>query len=116
MNLDELDRLHAAATAPHCDAKWVGVVRTNACAALHNAWPAISARLRAAEAEVERLRAALAPFAAFAATLPPVVDESRLTDSGAIASGAVFADPAKAPLRFITYADVRRARAALGEP
>ena len=49
-DLDELDRLHAAATAPHCDAKWVGVVRTNACAALHNAWPAISARLRAAEA------------------------------------------------------------------
>ena len=69
--LDELDALHAAATA----GEWVvrsyqepsgefspapswdvydedNIVLT---AALHNAWPAFSARLRAAEAEVERL-------------------------------------------------------------
>lgn len=74
-DLDELDRLHAAATA----GEWVvrsyqepsgefspapswdvydedNIVLT---AALHNAWPAFSARLRAAEAEVERLRGAL---------------------------------------------------------
>lgn len=73
--LDELDALHAAATA----GEWVvrsyqepsgefspapswdvydedNIVLT---AALHNAWPTISARLRAAEAEVERLRGAL---------------------------------------------------------
>ena len=73
--LDELDALHAAATA----GEWVvrsyqepsgefnpapswevydedNLVLT---AALHNAWPAASARLRAAEAEVERLRGAL---------------------------------------------------------
>ena len=56
-------------------------------------------------AENAKLRAALAPFAAFAATLPPVGDEPRFTDSGALASGAVFADPAKPPLRFITYAE-----------
>ena len=67
-------------------------------------------------AENARLRAALAPFAAFAATLPPVGDEPRFTDSGALASGAVFADPAKPPLRFITYADVRRALEALEAP
>lgn len=58
-DLDELDRLHAAATAPHCDAKWVGVVRTNARTAIVAAWPEVSARLRASEAEVERLRGAL---------------------------------------------------------
>ena len=75
MTLDELDALHAAATA----GEWVvrsyqepsgefnpapswevydedNLVLT---AALHNAWPAFSARLRAAEAEVERLRGAL---------------------------------------------------------
>lgn len=67
-------------------------------------------------AENAKLRAALAPFAAFAATLPPVGDEPRFTDSGALASGAVFADPAKPPLRFITYADVRRALTALEAP
>ena len=73
--LDELDALHAAATA----GEWVvrsyqepsgefnpapswevydedNLVLT---AALHNAWPTVSARLRAAEAEVERLRGAL---------------------------------------------------------
>ena len=89
--LDELDRLHAAATAGEwesvlCDAPHVNdevrmiegpVTRANGkkfvpvisrispradadfIAAAKNAWPAISARLRAAEAEVERLRGAL---------------------------------------------------------
>ena len=75
MTLEELDALHAAATA----GEWVvrsyqepsgefnpapswevydedNLVLT---AALHNAWPTVSARLRAAEAEVERLRGAL---------------------------------------------------------
>lgn len=73
MNIDELDALHAAATA----GKWQRAPSsgriladgwpvptsdsTNAAAivALHNAWPEVSARLRAAEAEVERLRGAL---------------------------------------------------------
>ena len=73
--IDELDALHAAATA----GEWVvrsyqepsgefnpapswevydedNLVLT---AALHNAWPEVSARLRAAKAEVERLRGAL---------------------------------------------------------
>lgn len=87
--IDELDRLHAAATAGEwesvlCDAPHVNdevrmiegpVTRANGkkfvpvisrispradadfIAAAKNTWPAISARLRAAEAEVERLRA-----------------------------------------------------------
>lgn len=91
MNLDELDRLHAAATAGEwesvlCDAphvndevrmvegpvtrahgkKFVPVIsrispRADAdfIAAAKNAWPEVSARLRAAEAEAERLRGAL---------------------------------------------------------
>ncbi len=89
--LDELDALHAAATAGEwesvlCDAPHVNdevrmiegpVTRANGkkfvpvisrispradadfIAAAKNNWPAFSARLRAAEAEVERLRAAL---------------------------------------------------------
>ena len=89
--LDELDRLHAAATAGEwesvlCDAPHVNdevrmiegpVTRANGkkfvpvisrispradadfIAAAKSAWPAFSARLRAAEAEVERLRGAL---------------------------------------------------------
>lgn len=89
--LDELDALHAAATAGEwesvlCDAPHVNdevrmiegpVTRANGkkfvpvisrispradadfIAAAKNTWPAISARLRAAEAEVERLRVAL---------------------------------------------------------
>jgi hypothetical protein len=92
MNLDELDRLHAAATAgewvvshdrnaqpnlysrdadgfehwlailPHqCLVSLEVLANANAASivAMHNAWPAISARLRAAEAELERLRGAL---------------------------------------------------------
>ena len=82
--LDELDRLHAAATAGPWEVSdrvdfWsvraaegetafddgsvcdeyraqCSVPTRDAIVALHNAWPAISARLRAAEAEVERLR------------------------------------------------------------
>ncbi len=74
-DIDELDRLHAAATAgewvvrsyqepsgEHSPApSWEVYDEDNLplTAALHNAWPDVSARLRAAEAEVERLRAAL---------------------------------------------------------
>lgn len=98
-DIDELDRLHAAAwggpwtaetwdvclhdcetiLAPeaypdgqvvaqvsHADGRIVApgleqfaAANTAAIVALHNAWPSVSARLRAAEAEVERLRAAL---------------------------------------------------------
>ena len=73
--IDELDALHAAATAgewvvrsyqepsgEHNPApSWEAYGEDNLVltAALHNAWPAFSARLRAAEAEVERLRGAL---------------------------------------------------------
>ena len=49
--LDELDALHAAATAG--PRRMVFAVRA------YEEWPAFSARLRAAEAEVERLRGAL---------------------------------------------------------
>ena len=75
MNLNELDRLHAAATAGEWEVRsyqepsgefspapsWevYGEDDLALTAALHNAWPAISARLRAAEAEAERLRGAL---------------------------------------------------------
>ena len=76
-DLDELDRLHAAATAGPWEvyhyegygwrldaATRAGIATGKWCeadadfiVALHNAWPDVSARLRAAEAEVERLRA-----------------------------------------------------------
>ena len=77
--LDELDALHAAATAgewvvrsyqepsgEHNPApSWEAYGEDNLVltAALHNAWPAISARLRAAEAEVARLRGEVASLA-----------------------------------------------------
>jgi len=51
MSIDELDQLHAAATA--------GPKRMVFAVRAYNAWPGISARLRAAEAEVARLRAVL---------------------------------------------------------
>lgn len=73
--LDELDRLHAAATAGEWvvrsyqepSGEWApapswetyGEDNLTLTAALKNAWPGISARLRAAEAEVARLRAVL---------------------------------------------------------
>jgi hypothetical protein len=73
--LDELDRLHAAATAGEWvvrsyqepSGEWApapswetyGEDNLTLTAALKNAWPGISARLRAAEAEVARLRGAL---------------------------------------------------------
>lgn len=47
-DIDELDRLHAAATAG--PRRMVFAVRA------YDAWPSVSARLRAAEAEVARLR------------------------------------------------------------
>ena len=92
-DLDELDRLHAAATAgewadhadenvrwddpmacgydsrehhrgppyyctgPRCATVEGAEADASAIVALHNTWPSFSARLRAAEAEVERLRA-----------------------------------------------------------
>lgn len=81
--LEELDRLHAAATAGewvHDDRDMWGCVRAPGIlltvsgaagdgeqratcafiAAAKNAWPEVSARLRAAEAEVERLRGEVA--------------------------------------------------------
>lgn len=83
MNLDELDRLYAAAdpgpwkldrqrtyARAAGPGEWVtrpiaidyssgpsaSLPNLYAIVALHNAWPEVSARLRAAEAEVERLR------------------------------------------------------------
>ena len=74
-DLDELDALHAAATAGEGGVRsyqepsgefnpapsWEVYDEDNLVltAALHNAWPTVSAQLRAAEAEVERLRGAL---------------------------------------------------------
>lgn len=74
-DIDELDRLHAAATAgewvlrPYQEpsGEWApapswetyGEDNLTLTAALKNAWPSVSARLRAAEAEVERLRGVL---------------------------------------------------------
>lgn len=52
--LDELDRLHAAATGQRLTPSPVAFE-----VAATAAWPSVSARLRAAEAEVERLRGAL---------------------------------------------------------
>ena len=55
---DELDALHAAdAERIREELRTSGRHYTEPHEYLHNAWPAISARLRAAEAEVERLRA-----------------------------------------------------------
>ena len=73
MTLDELDRLHAESernspspwTVDHArrvrdaDRCLTHGVDSLSIVALHNAWPEVSARLRAAEAEVERLRGAL---------------------------------------------------------
>ena len=70
MTLDELDRLHAESernspspwTVDHArrvrdaDRCLTHGVDSLSIVALHNAWPEVSARLRAAEAEVERLR------------------------------------------------------------
>lgn len=78
-DIDELDRLHAAATAgewvvrPYQEpsGEWApapswetyGEDNLTLTAALKNAWPGISARLRAAEVEVERLRGEVASLA-----------------------------------------------------
>ncbi len=115
MTLDELDALHAAATA----GEWRRApssgriladgwpvpsdsANTAAIVALKNNWPAISARLRAAEAEVERLRAALFPIA-----------------TGRFASVSEACDIAEAALgaeAVAVWNAAENARAALGEP
>ena len=136
--LDELDALHAAATAgewaDHADesVRWDDPMAcgydsrahhrgppyyctgtrcatvegaeadASAIVALHNAWPAFSARLRAAEAEVERLRAALFPIA-----------------TGRFASVSEACDIAEAALgaeAVAVWNAAENARAALGEP
>ena len=86
-DLDELDRLHAAATA--------GTI-----VALHNAWPEVSARLRAAEAEVERLRAALHRLVAAVTARGGDCPSCGVDDSDLCSADC----------------DVNAARAALGEP
>lgn len=59
-DIDELDRLHAAdAERIREELRTSGRHYTEPHEYLHNAWPEVSARLRAAEAEVERLRGAL---------------------------------------------------------
>ena len=134
MTPDELDRLHAAATAgewyrdergytpgvivtlafdgsPTLDGRsihrgntaWPAEARANEDFAMHtkNAWPAFSARLRAAEAEVERLRAALFPIA-----------------TGRFASVSEACDIAEAALgaeAVAVWHAAENARAALGE-
>ncbi|MBL0198535.1 MAG: hypothetical protein IPQ09_31025 [Myxococcales bacterium] len=56
--LDELDALHAEdAERIREELRTTGRHYTEPHEYLHDAWPAFSARLRAAEAEVERLRA-----------------------------------------------------------
>ena len=61
MTLDELDRLHAAdAERIREELRTTGRHYTEPHEYLHNAWPSFSARLRAAEAEVERLRGEVA--------------------------------------------------------
>ena len=116
MTLDELDALHAAATAGEWQrAPASGRIladgwpvpmsdpaTTAAIIALHNAWPAISARLRAAEAAVERLRGALFPIA-----------------TGRFASVSEACDIAEAALgaeAVAVWNAAENARAALGEP
>lgn len=74
-DIDELDRLHAAATAGEWvvrsyqepSGEWApapswetyGEDNLTLTAALHNAWPGISARLRAAEVDAANLRVML---------------------------------------------------------
>ena len=129
MSLDELDALHAAATAgpwevlvtpesqfcewrvvgPHYDDAFSDAGQSpcdddtrDAIVALHNAWPTFSARLRAAEAEVERMRAALFPIA-----------------TGRFASVSEACDIAEAALgaeAVAVWNAAENARAALGEP
>ena len=116
MTLDELDALHAAATAGEWQrAPASGRIladgwpvpmsdpaNTAAIVALKNNWPAFSARLRAAEAEVERLRAALFPIA-----------------TGRFASTREACDLAEDALGSAAVAEwnaVENARAALGKP
>ena len=91
--LDELDALHAAATAG--PRRMVFAVRA------YDAWPAFSARLRAKEAEVERLRGALLIATGRFASVAEACD---------IAEDALGADVVAA------WNAAENARAALGEP
>ena len=134
-SLDELDALHAAAfpgvwctgTRGECATVYVTSVppmravvtfaevsnddNAHAMAALHNAWPAISARLRAAEAEVEveveRLRGALRGAIEELDTIPE--DPKRFARVAGMTIPLVRGGLAKALLP-------AKARAALGEP
>lgn len=93
--LDELDRLHARMVAREPKSAMA------AAAALVCAWPAISARLQAAEAEVERLR-----------RLCRVAAERIDDDALALAE---LLDDQDAPVDGGALADAL-SRAALGEP
>ncbi|MBK6463579.1 MAG: hypothetical protein IPF92_21630 [Myxococcales bacterium] len=121
--LDELDALHAAATAGEWDAlkcevrhaapRASGVnyhaSRADAdfTATAKNNWPAFSARLRAAEAEVERLRGALRGAIEELDTIPE--DPKRFARVAGMTIPLVRGGLAKALLP-------AKARAALGEP
>lgn len=134
-----MDRLHAAATAGEWEVSdrvdfWsvraaegetafddgsacdeyraqCSVPTRDAIVALHNAWPAISARLRAAEAEVEveveRLRGALRGAIEELDTIPE--DPKRFARVAGMTIPLVRGGLAKALLP-------AKARAALGEP
>lgn len=140
--LDELDRLHAAATAgewadhadesvrwddpmacgydsrahhrgppyyctgPRCATVEGAEADASAIVALHNAWPSFSARLRAAEAEVERLRGALSSAIEELDTIPE--DPKRFARVAGMTIPLVRGGLSKALLP-------AEARAALGE-
>lgn len=138
--IDELDRLHANATAgewtaapdrnaqpnlyardtdgfehwiailPHqCLASLEALANANAAsiAALHNAWPEVSARLRAAEAEVKRLQGALRGAIEELDTIPE--DPKRFARVAGMTIPLVRGGLSRALLP-------AEARAALGEP
>ena len=116
MTLDELDALHAAATAGEWQrAPGSGRIladgwpvpmsdpaNTAAIVALKNNWHAFSARLRAAEAAVERLRGALFPIAT--RRFASVSEACDLAEAGLGAEAVAVWNAAE------------NARAALGEP
>lgn len=85
--------------SPRADADFI--------AAAKNAWPAFSARLRAAEAEVERLRGALSSAIEELDTIP--TDAKRFARVAGMTIPLVRGGLAKALLP-------AKARAALGEP
>lgn len=108
MTLDELDALHAAdAEKIREELRTTGRHYTEPHEYLHNAWPAFSARLRAAEAEVERLRGALRGAIEELDTIPE--DPKRFARVAGMTIPLVRGGLAKALLP-------AKARAALGEP